>query len=92
VHHSLGAHSYNYTDFPLWDILSGTFRNPPEYRGRCGFEDGADRRMLAMLAFVDVNAAAYGKGNRGQRPRAAPVLPVRGATVSVGGAADSTGT
>lgn len=69
VHHRLGAHSYNYGDFPLWDILFGTFRNPPEYRGRCGFENGADGRMLAMLAFADVNAQAYGKGNRGQRPR-----------------------
>ena len=28
VHHAHGAHRYNYSDLPLWDILFGTFRNP----------------------------------------------------------------
>jgi sterol desaturase/sphingolipid hydroxylase (fatty acid hydroxylase superfamily) len=72
VHHRLGSHSYNYGDFPLWDILLGTFRNPPEYRGKCGFDNGADRRLLAMLAFADVNADAYGKGSVGQNPGMKP--------------------
>lgn len=67
VHHRKGYHACNYGDFPLWDILLGTFRNPPEYRGECGFENGADRRLLAMLAFVDVNADTYGTGNLGQK-------------------------
>ena len=40
VHHRLGVHYYNYADFPPWDMLFGTFRNPPKYMGECGFESG----------------------------------------------------
>ncbi|HYQ99860.1 MAG TPA: sterol desaturase family protein [Casimicrobiaceae bacterium] len=70
VHHRLGVHYYNYSDFPLWDMLFGTFRNPPKFMGECGFEAGADRRLGAMLAFADVNAPRYGPGNLGAKPRA----------------------
>ncbi|HMM66031.1 MAG TPA: sterol desaturase family protein [Dokdonella sp.] len=69
-HHRMGCHSSNYGDFPLWDILLGTFRNPVEFRGECGFENGADRKLLQMLAFVDVNEAAYGGRNLGQQGEA----------------------
>jgi sterol desaturase/sphingolipid hydroxylase (fatty acid hydroxylase superfamily) len=68
VHHRLGVHYYNFADLPLWDIVFGTFRNPRQFMGECGFEGGADRRLGAMLAFVDVNAPAYGAGNRGVKP------------------------
>ena len=68
VHHRKGSHYYNFADLPVWDIVFGTFRNPPKYMGECGFEGGADLRMGAMLAFADVNAAAYGPGSRGVRP------------------------
>lgn len=67
VHHRLGHHRYNYGDLPWWDLLAGTFRNPREFRGECGFDRGADRRLGAMLAFVDVNAAQYGPGSLGQK-------------------------
>jgi len=68
VHHRLGVHYYNYADLPIWDMLFGTFRNPPKYMGDCGFESGADRRLGAMLAFADVNAPLYGPVNLGQKP------------------------
>ena len=68
VHHRKGMHYYNFSDFPLWDILFGTFRNPKQFLGECGFEDGADRRMGAMLAFDDVNGPLYGPGSLGARP------------------------
>jgi sterol desaturase/sphingolipid hydroxylase (fatty acid hydroxylase superfamily) len=68
VHHRMGLHYYNYSDLPLWDIIFGTFRNPPQYLGKCGFEQGADTRLGAMLRFADVNAPLYGPGNLGQRP------------------------
>jgi len=68
VHHRQGVHAYNYGDLPLWDLLLGTFRNPREFRGSCGFEGGADRRIGAMLGFVDVNAPLYGAGSRGAKP------------------------
>ena len=68
VHHRKGMHYYNFSDLPLWDILFGTFRNPKQFLGECGFEDGPDRRLGAMLAFDDVNAPLYGPGSRGARP------------------------
>ena len=69
VHHRKGVHYYNYADFPVWDMLFGTFRNPTNYIGECGFEDPADRRIGAMLAFADVNAPLYGPGSLGAKPR-----------------------
>ena len=68
VHHRKGVHYYNYGDFPLWDMLFGTFRNPREFNGECGFETPADRRVAAMLAFADANATLYGEGSLGVRP------------------------
>ena len=68
VHHRVGVHYYNFADLPLWDILFGTFRNPRQFMGECGFEGDADQRLPAMLAFADVNAPSYGAGNRGVRP------------------------
>jgi sterol desaturase/sphingolipid hydroxylase (fatty acid hydroxylase superfamily) len=70
VHHRLGVHYYNFADFPPWDILFGTFRNPREFHGECGFENGGDRRLGTMLAFADVNAPIYGSNNRGVKPSA----------------------
>ena len=51
------------------DLLSGTFRNPAGFAGDCGFAAPADRRMLAMLAFADVNAGEYGRDSRGVAPQ-----------------------
>ncbi len=72
VHHRLGVHYYNYSDFPPWDMLFGTFRNPPKFMGECGFEAGADRKLGPMLAFADVNAPLYGPRNRGVKSALAP--------------------
>ena len=74
VHHRMGVHYYNYSDLPVYDMLFGTFRNPREFHGECGFENGADRRLGSMLAFVDVNAALYGRGNLGAKPRAVAIV------------------
>jgi sterol desaturase/sphingolipid hydroxylase (fatty acid hydroxylase superfamily) len=68
VHHRMGVHYYNYADFPPWDMLFGTFRNPAKFMGDCGFEAGADRKLGAMLAFADVNAPLYGPGSLGAKP------------------------
>jgi len=72
VHHRKGVHYYNYADFPLWDMLFGTFRNPTNYIGECGFDEPADRHVGAMLAFADVNAPAYGSRNLGAKRRDEP--------------------
>jgi len=69
VHHRMGVHYYNYADLTVWDMLLGTFRNPREFRGECGFEAGADRRMGPMFGFADVNASLYGPGSLGAKPK-----------------------
>jgi hypothetical protein len=89
VHHRKGVHYYNYADFPLWDMLSGTFRNPRNYIGDVGFETPGDKKLGAMLLFADVNAPLYGPGSLGatlevtssrravstNRPRSSPSAP-----------------
>ncbi|UPT74495.1 MAG: sterol desaturase family protein [Elusimicrobiota bacterium] len=56
LHHESGVHAYNYADLPLWDMLFGTFRNPARWSGRVGFKRGDERRLVEMLAGVDVTA------------------------------------
>jgi sterol desaturase/sphingolipid hydroxylase (fatty acid hydroxylase superfamily) len=59
VHHQRDVHAYNYGDFPLWDLLFGTFRNPAGFgKEDVGFAEPADRRLGAMLLFRDVSESA----------------------------------
>ena len=67
LHHRRGVHADNYSDFPLWDMLAGSWRNPRNFKGECGFDAPVDRRLGAMLAWVDVNSGGYGRGSRGVR-------------------------
>jgi sterol desaturase/sphingolipid hydroxylase (fatty acid hydroxylase superfamily) len=56
IHHERNVHAYNYSDFPLWDLLMGTLRNPKDFgAGEVGFDAPADKRLGAMLLFRDVN-------------------------------------
>lgn len=59
LHHELGVHARNYSDFPLWDILMGTFANPARFDGEVGFAGEAPSRVGAMLAFRDVNTGPH---------------------------------
>lgn len=54
VHHEEGLHDYNYSDFPLWDMLFGTFRNPRAWNGRCGLGADNEHRVVDMLIGIDV--------------------------------------
>ena len=65
LHHERGVHGRNYSDFPLWDMLFGSFHNPASFSGECGFDTPADRRLGAMLAWQDVNQPALGSRSRG---------------------------
>lgn len=56
VHHARGLHAKNYSDLPLWDILFGTFENPPGYEHETGYYDGASARVLDMVLCRDVTA------------------------------------
>lgn len=55
IHHARGLHQYNYSDFPIFDFLFGTFKNPADYQGNNGFYDGASARVGDMLLFRDVS-------------------------------------
>jgi len=55
IHHQSGLHTYNYSDLPVWDMLFGTFRNPPRWEGRCGFGK-QEHSSWQMLRGFDVGA------------------------------------
>jgi len=55
-HHEVDVHARNYADFPLWDILFGTFESPPTFEGHVGFAGSPSIRKMLLLA--DVNAAS----------------------------------
>jgi sterol desaturase/sphingolipid hydroxylase (fatty acid hydroxylase superfamily) len=60
IHHQHDYHRNNYGDFSLWDMLFGTYENPPVWDGACGFDDPREQRLLAMLAVQDVPREAGG--------------------------------
>lgn len=73
VHHRRGVHGYNYSDFPLWDILMGTFRNPQFFNGLVGFEDTGVPGIWSQIRGRDANAQAHGPRSRGtQAPNRNP--------------------
>jgi sterol desaturase/sphingolipid hydroxylase (fatty acid hydroxylase superfamily) len=58
IHHA--EHAHNYSDFPLWDGLFGSYREPGGFRAQVGFDEQAASRWWAMALFRDVNAAMPG--------------------------------
>lgn len=55
VHHARGVHAYNYSDFPVYDLLFGTFNNPKDFQGEYGFYDGGSAKVMDMMFFKDIN-------------------------------------
>jgi sterol desaturase/sphingolipid hydroxylase (fatty acid hydroxylase superfamily) len=56
LHHEVGVHARNYADFPMWDMVFGTYENPVTFQSNgYGFAGTAWKRWGAMLRFVDVN-------------------------------------
>lgn len=49
VHHMKHHHRQNYSDLPLWDILFGTFNNPTQFSGECGFEPPEEKNIIKMI-------------------------------------------
>jgi sterol desaturase/sphingolipid hydroxylase (fatty acid hydroxylase superfamily) len=60
IHHQFDVHKFNFSDLPVWDRLFGTYRDTTAFVERCGFPEGAESRLLDMLAFRDVYAADAG--------------------------------
>ncbi len=54
-HHGRGIHRNNYADFPLIDMIFGTFINPKNYQKETGFYNGASSRILDMFMLKDVS-------------------------------------
>ena len=65
-HHEAGVHARNYGDLPLWDLLFGTFSNPPRFTAEVGFGGGSHRKVLAMLFGRDVSQASGTAVQRGE--------------------------
>lgn len=57
IHHAV--HGWNYSDFPLWDIVFGTYRRAIGFQPRVGFDAAQSRRWVAMALFDDVHAPEY---------------------------------
>lgn len=55
IHHQHGRHRNNYGDITWWDMLFGTYENPPSWGDRCGFDDDKEEQLLPMLAWRDVH-------------------------------------
>ena len=55
IHHGRGVHAFNYSNFPVFDMLFGTFRNAERFEPETGFYDGASTRIGEMLVFRDVS-------------------------------------
>jgi sterol desaturase/sphingolipid hydroxylase (fatty acid hydroxylase superfamily) len=71
IHHAV--HAFNYSDFPLWDRLFGTYRDGgTRFQRESGFAEAASRRWGAMLAFRDVHAVDAGAATPTQASAQAP--------------------
>lgn len=55
LHHKRDRHTNNYSEIVWWDLLFGTYENPVEFRGACGFEPEQEQRLREMLAFLEVS-------------------------------------
>ena len=60
IHHERNVHHSNYGDLPIWDMIFGTYRNPPTYDGLCGFDEPRENMLGSMLLFQDVNKSDEG--------------------------------
>jgi sterol desaturase/sphingolipid hydroxylase (fatty acid hydroxylase superfamily) len=55
IHHEYEKHTNNYGDIVWWDMLFGTYQNPKEFKGTCGFDTEKELRLKDMLTFKDVH-------------------------------------
>ena len=58
LHHARGRHFSNFADFPVIDMMFGTFENPASFPSEAGFADGASNRVFSLLLGLDVSNTA----------------------------------
>lgn len=61
IHHAYGVHGWNYSDFPLWDMIFGTYRSATAFQRDVGFGKEQSGRWVAMALFKDVHAPEFRK-------------------------------
>ncbi len=49
VHHAIGDRGHNFSELPLWDMLFGSFHNPPAFHGAVGLDAPTQPRVIDML-------------------------------------------
>ena len=57
IHHEYNKHSNNYGDFVFWDMIFGTYKNPKEFNGSCGFDTDKELQLMDMIKFKDVHSS-----------------------------------
>ena len=67
IHHAYDVHAWNYSDFPLWDKLFGTYRAATGFQPRVGFDSEAASRWVAMAMLRDVHAPDFEQSSRSVR-------------------------
>ena len=55
IHHGRGIHNYNFSNFAVFDMIFGTFRNPDTFMAETGFYPGASEQVVDMLLFKDID-------------------------------------
>ncbi|PCE22444.1 desaturase [Paraburkholderia acidicola] len=55
IHHEYAHHKNNYGDITWWDMMFGTYENPPAWDGVCGFDTEKEQQLGAMLRYRDVH-------------------------------------
>lgn len=55
VHHARGDRGHNFAELPLWDMVFGTFHNPPVFHGAVGLDSRATPRLGDMLLMRSVD-------------------------------------
>ena len=55
IHHQYKRHRNNYGDITWWDMIFGTYDNPPTFTAKCGFDNEKEQRLFSMLRFIDVH-------------------------------------
>lgn len=67
IHHQRDRHECNYSDFPIWDMLFGTYENPRRIDEPQGFAGDKEQQFVDMLLFRDVHSLP-GKTQPAPRP------------------------
>ena len=71
IHHLRNKrdHSKNYGDLPIWDILGGTFENPPRMDRPTGFPPEVENRVVEMIFGRDVLLSVSRKTRQAYKQR-----------------------